>query len=545
MKGVERLLALLEDFRRDRSAAAMEEIVRGTRPRLLAAARRIGSREDAEDSVQAAYHALLARPEAPAVAVLPWLLAAVVRIAYRRKALARRELAIADRLARPATPFEQASRAEVAALVRGEVARLPARYRDPVVLFHLECLSVTEVARLLDIPASTVTTQLHRARLLLRTRLSPALLHSVMVVPWLFWDSCKALAVPVGGIMKAKTAVVVAGVALATGAVGLGAGLAQREPEPARSEARGEALPREIEREAELVELRQRVAELEGVQGGPGGAGVVAGRGPEPASRLEAAARAVPSPWTAPHVYDPEKAKAAAARLGVTEDQLAVAHQAYVCLFGQADPKATKEALDALAALGDPRTVAVAALLRGVEGGPIGTDWLNRLLAAARAEGQEQHIVDVLKDPASPPWIKNAIVDNAEAVDSGVVRDYLVERLGLEEDKYMFASIAMTLGHMREPRAAKACAEALKRGGDWAPFEVYALVGLEGAGREALAPILAYVDGPSPTYLVDGIRALATIDPAQARVRAEALLAHPTRFFTEADTEKLRKVAGR
>jgi RNA polymerase sigma factor (sigma-70 family) len=131
----------------------MEEIVRATRPRLLAAARRIVPREDAEDCVQAAYHALLARPEAGAVAVLPWLFAAVVRIAYRRKAVAKREIRIAERLARPASPAEEASRAETSALVRREVLRLPARYRDPVVLFHLECLSVTEVARLLDVPA--------------------------------------------------------------------------------------------------------------------------------------------------------------------------------------------------------------------------------------------------------------------------------------------------------------------------------------------------------------------------------------------------------
>ena len=93
----------------------MEEIVHATRPRLLAVARRIGAPQDAEDSVQAAYHALLARPEAPSVALLPWLLAAVVRIAYRRKALARRERRIAERLARPASPLEEASRAEVAA----------------------------------------------------------------------------------------------------------------------------------------------------------------------------------------------------------------------------------------------------------------------------------------------------------------------------------------------------------------------------------------------------------------------------------------------
>ncbi|MFI5402394.1 MAG: RNA polymerase sigma factor, partial [Planctomycetota bacterium] len=436
------LQGLLLDFRRDRSAAAMEEIVRATRPRLLAVARRIGSRDDAEDSVQAAYHALLARPEAGAVAVLPWLMAAVVRIAYRRKALARREIRIAERLARPASPVEEVSRREIAALVRREVARLPARYRDPVVLFYLECLSVTEVGRLLDVPGSTVTTQLQRARLLLRARLSPALLHSVMVVPWFFADCGKALAVPLGGVMKAKTAILVVGIAAATGAVGLGAGLVHRDEPEGRSVARVE--PPMRDRDEEVEELRSRLAELEATKGGPGGAAEAdASPSPQP---FKAVGQEGAFPLFRKHELDFEKSKAAAAKLGVSEDRLAVAHQAYLCLINQADPATKQEALNALAALGVDRTAAVVALLRGVEGGPIGTEWVKRLLAAARVEGQEHQIVDLLKDATSPPWIKNAIVDNAEAMDSAVVRDYLVERLGQEEDRYMFASLALTLG---------------------------------------------------------------------------------------------------
>jgi len=518
----------------------MEEIVRATRPRLLAAARRIGSREDAEDSVQAAYHALLARPDAPQVAVLPWLLAAVVRIAYRRKALARRELKIAERLARPATPLDEASRAEVAAVVRREVARLPARYRDPVVLYYLECLSVGETARLLDVPSSTVTTRLQRARLLLRSRLSPALLHSVMVVPWFLADRTVLL----GGVMKAKTAVLVVGVAMATGAAGFGAGLARRgEPEVAR---RADARPMDLAREAEVVELRHRVAELEGVKGGIGGEGkgAAAPAAPTGTPIPESLPAALPL-WPTKHTLDLEKSKAAAARLGVRADALDAAHKAYLCLANQADPKATKEALSALEALGTDRTLAVAALLRGVEGGPMGTSWLDRLLSAARVEGQEHVIVDVLKDAASPAWIKGAIVDSATAIDSAVVRDYLLERLGVEEDQYMFASLAMALGRMREPRAVPACVAALKRGGEWEAFEVYALAGLEGMGREAEAAILAYVDGPRPRYLVDGIRALAAIDPAAARSRAEALLADTTRESGADERKILLAIAGR
>ena len=53
------LTDLLRRFFQDGDAAAMENLVRRTRGRLLSIARRIGAAQDAEDSVQAAYHALL------------------------------------------------------------------------------------------------------------------------------------------------------------------------------------------------------------------------------------------------------------------------------------------------------------------------------------------------------------------------------------------------------------------------------------------------------------------------------------------------------
>jgi RNA polymerase sigma factor (sigma-70 family) len=527
---VDPLQGLFLDFRRDRSAAAMEEIVRATRPRLLAVARRIGAREDAEDSVQAAYHALLARPEAGAVAVLPWLMAAVVRIAYRRKALARRELRIADRLARPASPVEEASRAEVAALVRREVARLPARYRDPVVLYYLECLSVTEVAGLLDVPASTVTTQLQRARLLLRTRLSPSLLHSVMVIPWLLADCGKALAVPLGGVMKAKTVVLVVGIAAATGAVGLGAGLTHRSDEGPRSVTRVD-LSSALQRDDEVEELRRRVAELEGKGGGTGeGTPAVAHPAPEK------------------DAIDPAGTRDVAERLGVSADALEVARRAYRSLANNADPATQKAALDALQGLGDGRAAAVAAFLRAVEGGdPFGGGVaVRRLLEAAHVPGDGHLFVELLKDDETSPWTKGRLMDNADAVDSDVLRNYLLERLAAEEDRYVSASIAMGLGRMKEPRAVAGCAELLRKGGDWRVFEVYSLFALgKIGGQEAENVLLAYIDGPEPVAICDAVRALAEIDAAKARVRAEALLDDPTRKLGARDREILLEYAGR
>ena len=161
------LRTLLERFVRDGDDAAMEALVRATRRKLVGVAARIGAPQDAEDSVQAAYHALLRRGDDPPDAPFPWLVTTVVRIAYRRKAVARRDAALAERLGRSGAdggPPTAASRAEERHLVRREVARLPARFRDAVVLHHLEGLSVAETGRLLDVPVATVKTRLFRGR---------------------------------------------------------------------------------------------------------------------------------------------------------------------------------------------------------------------------------------------------------------------------------------------------------------------------------------------------------------------------------------------
>jgi hypothetical protein len=79
--GVERSLNdLLRRFVRDGDVAAMEDIVRRTRPRLLRIARRIGGAQDAEDSVQTAYHALLrSRRLDRDVPLEGWLVTATVK----------------------------------------------------------------------------------------------------------------------------------------------------------------------------------------------------------------------------------------------------------------------------------------------------------------------------------------------------------------------------------------------------------------------------------------------------------------------------------
>lgn len=196
--------------------------MRHTRGRLLGAARRIGSSQDAEDSVQGTYHALLRRGKPTDGPLWAWLLTVVVRIAYRRKALAQRHAALAERLAIPhdeVTPPHRAARAERARWVRAEVAGLPEKYRDVLILRYFEALSRNECATLLGVSPETVKTRSRRGRTLLRGRLHPRVRHAILFVPWLFADKAAAAAAswaaPTGGIlMNSKVLIVVALVAV-------------------------------------------------------------------------------------------------------------------------------------------------------------------------------------------------------------------------------------------------------------------------------------------------------------------------------------------
>ena len=55
--------------------------------------------------------------------------------------------------------------------VRQSVLKLPARYRDALVLSYFEEMNLTETARVLGIPEGTLKARLHRGRELLRRRL--------------------------------------------------------------------------------------------------------------------------------------------------------------------------------------------------------------------------------------------------------------------------------------------------------------------------------------------------------------------------------------
>ncbi len=72
-------------------------------------------------------------------------------------------------------PDAELAREQIRKLLQQAIARLPERFRIVFVLRDVEEMSVQEVSEVLQIPAATVKTRLHRARKRLQEALSPEL----------------------------------------------------------------------------------------------------------------------------------------------------------------------------------------------------------------------------------------------------------------------------------------------------------------------------------------------------------------------------------
>jgi len=69
-------------------------------------------------------------------------------------------------------PAETILRAQTGEVVRRTVSRLPAKYRDTLVLVYFEEMDLKGAASVLGVPEGTVKARLHRGREMLRKRLS-------------------------------------------------------------------------------------------------------------------------------------------------------------------------------------------------------------------------------------------------------------------------------------------------------------------------------------------------------------------------------------
>jgi RNA polymerase sigma factor (sigma-70 family) len=132
---------------------------------------------DAEDAFQSTFLVLhrkavsLGRP----ASVAGWLHTVACHVALRARAAAGRrrqceKAAMRDKV--HAAPDADTDWRDLQPVLDEELSRLPARFREPVVLCYLQGKTEQEAARLLGCPMGTVSWRLVRARELLRTRLT-------------------------------------------------------------------------------------------------------------------------------------------------------------------------------------------------------------------------------------------------------------------------------------------------------------------------------------------------------------------------------------
>ena len=173
---------LLDRFRANRDEAAFAALVARHGPMVLATCRRIlpvGA--DADDAFQATF-LVLAR-KASSIAdpdrLAPWLHGVARRVALRSRSLAARRRAVegerpeseeaeAEAVAVPPPPDDLF---DLRRVLDEELARLPEKYRTPLVLCYLEGLTHDEAAGQLRCPVGTVRSRLAGGRDRLRSRL--------------------------------------------------------------------------------------------------------------------------------------------------------------------------------------------------------------------------------------------------------------------------------------------------------------------------------------------------------------------------------------
>ena len=161
--------------RRDESAgAAFEAIVIRHGPSVLARCRRmLGDSAAAEDAFQATFLVLFRRAGSIRVdgTLAPWLLHVARIAALKAREGELRRIARERRAARPETMMPAEDTSDLRLVVRAEVDRLPAKYREPVRLCYFEGRTHDDAAASLGWPVGTVRGRLSRARAMLRTRL--------------------------------------------------------------------------------------------------------------------------------------------------------------------------------------------------------------------------------------------------------------------------------------------------------------------------------------------------------------------------------------
>ncbi len=154
---------------------AFEALVARHGPMVLGVCRRaLADPEDVEDAFQATFLVLVRRAASVRAtdSLGRWLYGVSRRVAAKARSRSRRDRRRTTPLQAELTASDPANdQAGLLAALDDEVSRLPAKYRAPVILCHLEGLSHAEAAARLRWPVGTVSGRLSRARGLLKDRL--------------------------------------------------------------------------------------------------------------------------------------------------------------------------------------------------------------------------------------------------------------------------------------------------------------------------------------------------------------------------------------
>jgi RNA polymerase sigma-70 factor (ECF subfamily) len=156
---------------------AFEGIVRRWQgPLVTLAYRYCRNRAQAEEMAQEAFlraYRFLDRwkEDAPFKSWLFAVAANVYRSQLRRHRPPEVSLDALTRIAAVTNPSDSFEADDLGEAVRRTVTRLPAKYRDAVILFYFQEMDTAEVARTLGLPEGTLKARLHRGRALLQRKL--------------------------------------------------------------------------------------------------------------------------------------------------------------------------------------------------------------------------------------------------------------------------------------------------------------------------------------------------------------------------------------
>lgn len=169
---------LVERFAQQRDEAAFETLLRRHGPMIVRLCRRLADNEtDAEDVFQATFlvFARKAGSLRKSASVGSWLYGVANRLASKSRTGAQRRREKSKNVPLPPPTTDALSTltvAEAERILHEELSRLPIRFRDPIIMCHLEGKTRDQAARALGCALGTLKDRLLRGKEMLRVRLN-------------------------------------------------------------------------------------------------------------------------------------------------------------------------------------------------------------------------------------------------------------------------------------------------------------------------------------------------------------------------------------